>query len=690
MAQSSRYFRIDEDILLEFIYHDQGDLEKFKIEVDDNGSEVMFLDTVDQDPFKTRHLINELGSAVVNFDVTEISGYIAVENFAARTLLLQNGKTYKFDLSALSSPVDFAISGALGIYTFSSVTNIGEFTPTTNGKVSYSYPGLKGGKIVVDTRANPLFASPDEATGNDINQTIGRYHAVDVQDAADTTKYALLGYDSTGAYEMHNYINNSPNWAGGNEADLLNYQTEATANINYIVYDSVRLHLKSGFSFAARGKAGFLFEITAERTSGLKNYLTQLVYLNTSNYEFSNPKPFIIGETLWSKYINIKVPTLVNQNAEFDDRFYGDGTIGSSDLNPTANYGIRFALLDSIRTIEGFDYVYTGEENIFTVSREDEFADFTVVVEDAADGDYFNIYGEKDNSINNFEGHILNRIRTSSDDIVVMYDVDVFEQIGTANIKSYTSQFTQYEDFNTPIKFRPVINQANIAVNFSIEVTMRIYNQTDNTQIVKRASLTIDQAAKYGKRLSSIKIDSPNVLTEVYNVLPNLATNKIIAGFITDNLPRSVKTVPAFVERHNVIASTAKVNLVGAGDNTIRKDVEEFDTSDFVNEGDLTISVPPFASYYKFAIAKKRGDDFEMISFENAERVILTFNDGKTKLKFNHVYNKDIDMGKGEVLFQINEANATSIRGMATTTFYISIDNGTDETMVTKGKFTIG
>jgi hypothetical protein len=197
MAQSSRYFRIDEDILLEFIYHDQGDLEKYKIEVDDNGSEVMFLDTVDQDPYQARHLINELGSAVVNFDVTVMSGYIAVENFAARTLLLQNGKTYKFDLSGLTNPADFTISGALGIYSYSATTMIGTFTPNINGKISYSYPGLKGGKIIVDTRANPLFSSPDEATGNDINQTIGRYHAIKTPGVTDTTKYALLGYDST-------------------------------------------------------------------------------------------------------------------------------------------------------------------------------------------------------------------------------------------------------------------------------------------------------------------------------------------------------------------------------------------------------------------------------------------------------------------------------------------------------------
>ena len=574
MAQSSRYFRIDQDILLEFIYHDQGNPEPYRIEVDDNGSEVMFLDTVQGDPFSSRHLINELGSAVVNFDVTSVSGYLAVENFAARTLLLQNGKTYKFDLNALANPADFAISGSLGVYSFSAVTNIAEFTPNQNGTVEYSYPGLIGGKAIIDSRANPLFSSPDEATGNDINQTIGRYHGVNVP-GDDKTKYALLGYDSTGNYEMHNFINNSLEWTGSRENDLLNYQTEATANINYIQYDTVRLHLRSGFSFAARGYEGFLFEVTTERNTGIKNFLTQLVYLNQSNYEFSNPKPFILGETLWSKYINIKIPSLIGQNQEFLDRFYGDGTLNSSDVNPLANYGVSFKLLDRLETVNGYDFVYTGEENVFTVSREDEYADFTVAVENATDGDYFNIYGEKDNSISGFESNLLNRIQTSSDDIVVIYDIEVFEQVGTSFIKTSDTTFTQYEDFSTPIVFRPVIKNANVAVNFSIDVTMRIYNQTDNTQIVKKAALTVNHPAKYGKKLSALKIDNPNILTEVYNVLPSLTSNKTISGFITDNLPRTVKYVPTFIERHNVIASSAKVELTGEGNNEMLKEVEE-------------------------------------------------------------------------------------------------------------------
>lgn len=687
MAQSSRYFYLDSDILLEFIYHDQGNPSNYQIEVDDNGSEVKFLDTVKGDASQQRHLINELGSAVVNFDVTSVSGYLAVENFAARTLLLQNGKTYKFNLSALPNPELFTIGGSLGIYSYSSTTQIGQFTPTQNGTVSYTYEGLKGGKVIIDTRANPLFASPDENTGNDINQTIGRYHAVQSDNTG--TKYALLGYDSTGDYDMFNYINNNVNWAGGNETDLLNYQTNATANINYIKYDSIRLHLRSGYSFSARGYEGFLFQIGAKRTSGISNYLTQLVYLNTSNYEYANPKPFILGETLYSKFIEIKVPTLIDQNAEFEDLFYGDGTIGSSDLDPTSNYNVTFKLIDRLETLNGYDYFITGEENRFTISREDEFQDFTVVIEDATDGDYFKIYGEKDNSIGNFEAYILNQITSTSDDITVLFDVDVFENIGTSEVKTFQTTYTQYEDFNTPIIFRPVIINSNIASSFSIDVTMKIWNQTDNTQIVKRASLSVNQAAKYGKKLSKLKIDSPNQLTEVYNVLPQLASNKIVAGIFTDNLPRTVKYVPAFVERHNVIASSAKIQFDSSNENIMTQSITEVDTSSFKSEGDLVINIPPFTSYYKFVIAKKKEDDVELVSFENAEHLVMTFGDGKQKLKFNHVSNKDINMGEGEVLFKISEANANTIRGMKNSTFYISVNNGVDDTMILSGKFNI-
>jgi hypothetical protein len=272
---------------------------------------------------------------------------------------------------------------------------------------------------------------------------------------------------------------------------------------------------------------------------------------------------------------------------------------------------------------------------------------------------------------------------------MVMYDVDIYEFIRTSEVKTFSTTYTQYESFNDPIVFRPVIMNSNIASNFSIEVTMRIYNQTDNTQIVKRASLTLNQAGRYGKKLNKLNIDSPNQLTEVYNVLPQLATNKIISGFITDSLPRSVKYVPAFIERHNIVSSKSTVSLVGEGLNEGILDVEETDTSEFKTEGGTEISIPRTTSYYKFVIAKKKQDDFEFISFDNAERMVMVFNDGKTNLKFNNIYNKDIDMGSGEVLFKITESNANQIAGMNSNKFYINLYNGQEETMVLSGKFKI-
>ena len=684
MAQSSAYYRIDNDVLIEFIYHDQSNPTAYQIEVDDNGSEVKFLDTVQGDATKKRHLISELGGNVVNFDVTESVGYLAIENFAARTLLLQNGKTYKFNLSALTTPANFEISGALGIYTYSAVTNIATFTPNQNGIIEYKSTGLKGGKITIGNRANPLFANPDENVGNDINQILGRYHAV--QHLEDSTKYALIGYDSTGAYDTYNYLNNSSDWLGSNESNLLTSQSGNTANINYIKYDTIRLHLRSGYSFASRGYEGFLFEVTTERTSGIKNNLTQLVYLNNSNYELANPKPFILGETLFAKFIEVKVPTLINQNIEFADRFYGDGSLGSSDLDPNSNYGISFKLINSMEALGGFDYIQTAEENSFTISREDEFQDFTVVVEDAADGDYFKIYGERDNSSAGFEAYVLEKISKVGDDIMVLFDVDIFEQIGLSEIKTFSTTYTQYEDFDTPIVFRPVIINANVAVNFSIGVTMRIWNQTNNTQIVKRASLTIPQAGKYGKTLQKININGNNTLTEIYNILPNLSTNRKISNLISGALPRSIKKVPSFIERYNVLVSASGVQELASLINA-NKDLEEVNTSPYVASNVLVIEVPPFSTYFKFKLAKQFGSDLINIDLSGAEHIVLSFIDGNNKLKFNHTVDKSIDLSEGEVLFKINEANASLIRGMGSRTFYLSLDNGTDETMITSGKW---
>jgi len=663
MAQSSRYFKIDDDVLLEFIYHDQANATDYDIDVDDNGSEIKILDTVSGNHLHTRHLIHELGSDVVNFDVTESGGYVAIENFAARTLLLEVGKTYKFNLTALTNPLTFDITGNSIGSPYDAVSQVYTYLPTVTGSYLYSITGLTGGKVTVANAANPLFATPDEETGNSIKTgsgTIGRYHAVEVGE----NKYALL--DST-----NNFINSS-SWAGSNSADLATSQTNATSNINFIRYDKIRLHLRNGFSFASRGKQGFLFEVKTDRINEVQNYLTQLVYLNTSNFEIKNPKPFVITETLYTNFIEVKVPTLIGQYQEFEDEFYGDGTVGSSNLLPTSNYNICFKLINNLEDNSSVDYIYTGDSQNLLVSREDEFQDFTVKVQEASDGDYFEIFGEKDGSAADFEAHIIDKILHSTADISVIFDITVFENVGTGFIETYSTQMTKVEDWEEPIEFRPIIKYCNTATSFAIDVVMRIYNQTDNTQIVKNASLTYTNASKYGKRLLRVNINSTNNLTRIYNTLPDRQSTRNTAQVLNSSLPKGqVKYTPTFIERLKIKATPEIVNLEEGTVKTIGR--EE------------VLRIGPFDTYVKFSVSKIEDGEEKAISFLESGSVKMTFDSG---LCFNNITTfKDIDASKGEILFQISKANALKIQAITNKNYYISVDNGSTETMVYKGKF---
>ena len=667
MAESSRYYKIDKDVLLEFIYHDQGDGAPYEIEVDDNGSEIKILNTVQGDSTQTRHLIHELGSAVVNFDVTLDGDFIAIEQFAARTLLLEAGKTYKFELSALGNEIsNFEITKTnsnidLGILSGTVLT----FEPTVTGNYEYKVDGYTGGSIVVGNVANPLFATPDEDTGNSIitgSGTIERYHAVNVNE----NKYALLD-------NVNNFID-SADWSGSNSSDLLASQTQASANINKIKYDKVRLHLRSGYSFSARGYEGFLFEVKTDRTNGVENFLTQTVYLNTSSFEIKNPRPFILSETLYNNFIEIKVPTLVNQeDAAFEDTFYDDGN-GESNLDPTSNYNVSFKLIDRVENNASVDYIYSGEETNFTIAREDEFQDFIVTVQEASDGDYFEIFGEKDNSIGDFSAYILNRITTSSDDISVIYDIVVNEQVGTSYTETYSTSITQTQDFDEPIIFRPVIKNANNSASFILDITMRIYNQTDNTQIVKRGSLISNNPAKYGKKMMKVNINSTANLTRVYNTLPDLQATRNTAQVLNASLPKAqVKYVPAFTERVDVT-----VNAMDAI-------IEDGQLTGISNSTGATLNVPPFDNYIKFKISRIEDGMEKAISFSNVKNVKLTFDTGL--LFYNITSFKDLELSQGELLFKIDKANAAKVRGLNNKKYYISLDNGSTETMVYKGDF---
>lgn len=682
MAKSSKFLRLDSDVLLEFIYHDQSNPTASTIETDNNGSHIKFLNTIAGDNSATRYLINELGDDVSNFTVTTTGKYITVNAFSKRELQVQNGKTYEFDLTALTSPLTFTVSGG------GSFTNTGNgfatYTPNTNGNFTYSYTDLngivyEGGNIIVSDKANPLFSVPVQETGNTIKTgvgEVGRYYAV--SNNTDGTNYALLDNPLT-------YLD-TPFWQGTTSANL---QNETIAS-NLVNYDTVRLHLKTGFSFSTRGYEGFLFQVRAKRNSGVYNYFTSLAYLNFSNFEVQNPTPFVLGDTSYSKFIEVKVPSIVDMydpalNLDFQNAFFGTG---QNAINPSTNYEIVFKLIDEVYESSGVKFINSSEILTVSIPQEDEYQDISGVIEEATDGDYFNIYGLKDGSIDNFAKYINLRHQTSGDDITVFHDIEVLEQYGNTFTQTSIITYAQTDNFDKPIMFRPIIKNAGLSNSFLINYNLRIYNETDNTQIVKQSSLIYNKPSKYAKRM--VRLNTTAETTRVYNKIASNSSTRSIDSFINSVRPSvgETKYVPVAVDTMNIVTANTNVQLDGA--NVIATG-EMFYYG--MNEGIMTLSKVS-DNFIKFRIAKKAGDTMKEVSLVNAETVELIIKSGAiTHTVYADPSFPNVDMGKGEVLFKIDKSVASKFDQPETNlnldTFYINLKNGSTSSMLYYGKVNI-
>ena len=90
--------------------------------------------------------------------------------------------------------------------------------------------------------------------------------------------------------------------------------------------------------------------------------------------------------------------------------------------------------------------------------------------------------------------------------------------------------FTQDNDFDEPILFRPIIKNANSAISFSINYVLRLYNKADATQIIKNANLTSFEAQKYGPQMLTINLGVVPTVANVYNQINNDTGKQIVVG----------------------------------------------------------------------------------------------------------------------------------------------------------------
>ena len=343
-----------------------------------------------------------------------------------------------------------------------------------------------------------------------------------------------------------------------------------------IKYDRIRFHLQSGFDFDDFD--GFIFEVRATRRDSAFVNLASLLYRKPDSYQTLNPNPLLIGNRLYTSYIEIVVPALFYLNDELINNPTNSNLLGYKLTDglgfvKTSGIQIRINGIRKTEKINGFTYFDATEVNSVTLGKKDEFDLLIAKIEDSPAGDYFEFYGEYNGDI--FEDFINQLNNQPNSDYLAFHEIIVSEQISTNFLETSRQTMIQSSNFGEVMRFRPIILNSATAVSFSIEYILRLINRIDNSQIIKRSQLISRDVKKYGRNLTQLHMGRVPTIVNVYNTLPDdsgagLTINSPVFmntapsnSQATSSTPIVTKTefVTMFRDRINIKVSTSAINI---------------------------------------------------------------------------------------------------------------------------------
>ncbi len=358
-----------------------------------------------------------------------------------------------------------------------------------------------------------------------------------------------------------------------------NFDSPTTTNIKY---DTIKIHLQTGFTFSDLD--GYIFNITITQRGGAVINLMSLVYRKTDSYQTFNSNPFIVGEKEYSSYIEVKIPAvnyLLSPNTANPP--ISSDTLNSrltsknvqTDIAPT-NRNLGVGLLKStmidIKLLEifeskkenGFTYFSVRENNSVSFNQKDEFEQLVAKIKESESGDYYELYGEYNGII--FEDFITTLNNQPNSNYMVFHEFFLEEQIDTEFVETTRQTLIQTEYWDKPVIYRPVVMNASSAVSYTINYALRIINRVDNTQIIKTSTLTSFNVKKYGPKMQQLNMGVSPKIVHIYNKIEKInSENSVLSQNETslNNSKIQIKTefVNVYRDRVNIKVSFSKVKL---------------------------------------------------------------------------------------------------------------------------------
>ncbi len=457
---------------------------------------------------------------------------------------------------------------------------------------------------------------------------------------------------------------------------LQNYSSGAPVR-----HDKIKFHFPISYTFGEHigmQVTVFAFDFNNLNTYTLSEYFFDIKDTNTFNDLSLSAPPIFFQEKLWGKYIQLEIPSAY---ALSNQRTSGVTTANTINFNLTNGVGIsqtspifiEFKFIEAKQTINGVTTYITSTPRNLSVPIIPEFETLAVKIEESTQGDFFEIFGIFNGNIAEFKKFIDDSFLAGKR-YYVEYAITLYEE----NIKQKTKVFKVISDFNQKIEERPVIKFSTTTAVLDVE--MRLIDQVDNSQILRRASygMLMDQLTKYSANLTRINVLATRT-PKIYNI------KNIISGeSLNPNLLRSGVQIqqvkvpyPIMIDKSFVVAKSENVRV----GKTL-----------YFGLGKLQILIMPFDNIINISIASTiENNKIQQMDLSQVSEVKLTFQNTQTSVD-TLIYNEhgEVDLSQGFLVFKVFKKQIPDIRKIfesGINTFYITTTFDLNTSVVYSGTF---
>ena len=248
-----------------------------------------------------------------------------------------------------------------------------------------------------------------------------------------------------------------------------NLTTTAITGFN-VIYDTVRFHFISGFEF--EGFEALLLSIKNTQSDGdIHTFANILLAPETIDQLITfNSKPMFLSDSLYDRYIDIRVPSVKNVNDEFRNAANQAVTF-SAAITPTDTSYTGFiynspiiASVSECGKRDKLDTTTTTQYDIFevtehyetTISQTNEFDNIGTSVAESANGDFIEYFLTYNGAFPEDFIASLNK-RNPQDNWIIIHQLSIFEQVGSSFINTSRQVIFQEDRYDEPLVFRPVL-----------------------------------------------------------------------------------------------------------------------------------------------------------------------------------------------------------------------------------------